>query len=141
ISRIPTYVGKHLVREQVTWQAAMPSLGFLRGEKDQHVGTGEHRTRRHDEDGVAQARRTFGAGDADALVALATEELGALAGRFAQPGEDRAGRGEQPVLTGGRRQLGQPWAEDESSVQVAGDQSVMLQSDGETVGCGPSQSG
>ena len=52
----------------------------------------------------------LGGGDADALVALAAEELGALAGVVAQGAEHRAGRGEQAVLAGGRGELAEPRA-------------------------------
>ena len=51
--------------------------------------------------GVAQAGGALGGGDADAVVALAAVQLGALAGDVAQPRQHRAGGGEQPVLAGG----------------------------------------
>ena len=71
-----------------------------------------------DRDGVAQARRPFGRGDADAVVTLTAEQLSALAGSFAQPREDGSCSGEQPVLARRGRQLAQPWSEDEPAVQV-----------------------
>ena len=67
-------------------------------------------------------------------VALAAPQLRGLAGDVAQPGEHRAGGGEQPVLAGGGGQLGQPGAEDEPALHVAGHQAVVLESDGEPVG-------
>ena len=55
--------------------------------------------------------------------------------------EHRAGGGEQPVLAGGRGELAQPRAEDEAALQVAGDQAVVLERDGEPVGRRAGQAG
>ena len=48
---------------------------------------------------------------------------------------------EQPVLAGGGGQLAQPRAEHEPALQVAGDQAVVLQGDGEPVRGRPGQPG
>ena len=85
--------------------------------------------------------RPLGGGDADALVALAAEELGALAGEVAQGAEHRPGGGEQAVLAGRRGQLAEPRAEHEPALHVARDQPVVLERDGEPVGRGAGQSG
>ena len=47
--------------------------------------------------------------------------------------------GEQPVLARGRGQLGESRAEDEAALHVAGDQTVVLEGDGEPVRGGPGQ--
>ena len=75
------------------------------------------------------------------MLALAAPQLGGLAGDVAQPGQHRAGGGEQAVLAGGGGQLGEPGAEHEASLHVAGHQAVVLQRDGETVGGGPGEAG
>ncbi len=84
---------------------------------------------------------TLGGGDADAVVALAAEQLGALVGVVAQGAEHRPCGGEQPVLAGGRCQLGEPGAEHEAPLEVAGDQAVVLQRHGQPVGRRAGQSG
>ena len=78
-------------------------------------------------------RGALGGGDADAVLALAAPELGGLAGDVAQSREHRAGGGEQPVLAGGGGELGEPRAEHEAALHVAGDQAVVLEGDGEPV--------
>ena len=85
--------------------------------------------------------RTLGGGDADAVLALAPPQLGGLAGDVAQSGEDRAGGGEQAVLAGCGGELGEPRAEDEAALHVAGDQAVVLEGHREAVGGGPGQPG
>ena len=77
--------------------------------------------------------------DADAVVALAAPQLGGLAGDVAQPRQHRTGGGEQPVLAGGGGQLGEPRAEHEAALHVAGNEAVVLQGDGEPVGGRPGQ--
>ena len=101
-------------------QAAVQPVGLLPGEQHLGGGAGAHGQLRADRDGVAQADGPLGGGDADAVLALAAEELGALAGDVAQRAEHRAGGGEQPVLAGGGGELGEPRAEDEAALQVAG---------------------
>ena len=49
------------------------------------------------------------------------------------------GDGEQSVLPGRRGELGDPGAEDEPALDVTGEQAVMLQCDGDTVGSRPGQ--
>ena len=94
-----------------------------------------------DGDGVAQAGRALGGGDAHAELALAAPQLGGLAGDVAQPGEHGAGRGEQPVLAGGGGELGEPGAEHEASLHVARHQTVVLERDREAVSRGSGQPG
>ena len=83
----------------------------------------------------------LGGGDADAVVALAAPQLGGLAGDVAQPGQHRAGGGEQAVLAGGGGQLGEARAEHEAALHVAGDQTVVLEGDREPVGGRPGEAG
>ena len=75
------------------------------------------------------------------MLALAAEQLGALVGVVAQRAEHRAGGREQAVLAGGGGELAEPRAEDEAALQVAGDQPVVLERDGEAVGRGARQAG
>ena len=96
---------------------------------------------RADRDGVAQAARALGGGDADAVLALAAPQLGGLAGDVAQPGQDRSGGGQQAVLAGGGGQLGEPGAEHEPALHVARHQPVVLECHGEPVGGRPGQPG
>ena len=119
----------------------MHPLGVLPGEQDLRGGAGPHGQLGADGDGVAQAGRALGGGDADAELALAAPELGGLAGDVAQPGEHGAGRGEQPVLAGGGGELGEPGAEHEASLHVARHQTVVLERDREAVGRRPGQPG
>ena len=112
----------------------MHALGLLPGEQHLGGGPGMHREDGADRHGVAQAREALGRGDADALLALAAVELARLAGRIAQRGEHRPGGGQQTVLAGGRRELAEPRAEDESALQVAGHEPVVLERGGESVG-------
>ena len=64
-----------------------------------------------------------------------------VARRVAQSAQDASGRGKQPVLSCGRGQLAEPRTEHEASLQVASDQSVVLERDREPVGRGPGQPG
>ena len=66
-------------------------------------------------------------------------QLRALAGHVAQVAEDRLGHRQQPVLAGGRGQLGDPGPEDEPALGVAGHEPVMLQRDGDPVRGRPRQ--
>ena len=75
------------------------------------------------------------------MLALATPELGGLAGDVAQSGQDGAGGGEQAVLAGRCGELGEAGAEHEAALHVAGDQAVVLEGDREAVGGGPGQTG
>ena len=75
------------------------------------------------------------------MLALAAPQLRGLPGDVAQSGEHRAGRGEQAVLAGRRGELGEPGAEDEASLHVAGHQPVVLEGHREAVGGGPGQPG
>ncbi|GAB7104685.1 hypothetical protein JCM4814A_29990 [Streptomyces phaeofaciens JCM 4814] len=55
--------------------------------------------------------------------------------------EHRARGGEETVLTGGRGQLGQTGAENETALHVARHHTVVLQSHGQAVGRGSCESG
>jgi hypothetical protein len=78
---------------------------------------------------------------ADALVALATEELRALVGVVAQGAEDRAGCREETVLAGSRCELAQAWPEDETSLHVARHEAVVLEGDRQSVCRWPGEAG
>ncbi len=94
-----------------------------------------------DRDRVAQPGRPLGGCHADPVVALATEQLRRLSGDVAQPREHGSGGSEESVLAGSGGQLSQPRAEHESALQIAGDQAVVLQCDGQSVGGRTSESG
>ena len=83
----------------------------------------------------------LGGGHADAVVALPAPELCGLAGDVAQPGEHRAGGGQQPVLAGRGGQLRQPRAEHEAALHVAGHEPVVLERDREAVRGGSGEAG
>lgn len=122
-------------------KASVQTVRLLPGEQDLGPGSGEHGQAGTDRDRVAQTHRTFGCCHADALVALATEELGALVGVVAQRAQDGTGSGQQPVLTGGGGELAETRAQDETTLHVTRDQSVVLEGDGETMSGRTSQSG
>ncbi len=119
----------------------MQPVRLLPREQDLGGRPGLHGQGRADRDRVPQPDRSLGGGDADALVALAAVQLRALAGVVAQRGEHGAGRGQQAVLAGGGRELGQPRAEHEPTLHVAGHQPVVLEGDGEPVRGGAGQVG
>ena len=119
----------------------MDPLGVLPGEQHLRGRAGSHGQLRPDRDRVAQPGRPLGGGDADAVVALAAPQLRRLAGDVPQPGEHRPGGGEQPVLAGGRRELGQARPQDEAALEVARHQSVVLERDGEAVCRRPGETG
>ena len=77
---------------------------------------------------------SLGGGDADAVVALAAPQLGRLASDVAQAGEHGTCCGEQAVLAGRGGELGEARSEHEPALHVAGDESVVLEGDGEPVG-------
>jgi hypothetical protein len=110
--------------------------------REQHLGGGAclHGQLGAYGNGVAQADGAFGGGHADPPVALAAEDLGALAGGIAQLHQHRAGGGDQTVLARGGRQLNQAAAEDETALDVAADQPVVHQGQGQPVDGGPGQS-
>lgn len=117
----------------------MEPVGLLPGE--QHLGgrAGEHGQGGADRDRVAQTHRALGGGDADAVVALAPEQLRALGGVVAQGVEHGARRGQEPVLPGRAGQLGEAGSENEAALHVAGHEAVVLQGDREAVRGGPGQ--
>ena len=120
---------------------AVQAVGLLPGQQDLRGRAGEHRQRRADGDRVAQADGPLGRGDADALVALAAEELGALVRVVAQGAEDRAGCCEQAVLAGRGGQLAEARAEHEAALHVARDEAVVLEGDRQAVGRRSGESG
>ena len=79
----------------------MHTVRLLPGEQDLSCGTGEHGQAGTDRDRVAQTHGALGGCHADALVALAAEELGALVGVVAQGAQDGTGGGQEAVLAGG----------------------------------------
>jgi hypothetical protein len=116
-------------------------LGFLPGQ--QHLGrrASVHGELCADRDRVAQTHWTLCCGGADAEVALAAEELGGFAGDVTQARQDGPGGGQQTVFAGGGGEFGEAGAEHETSLQVAADEAVVLQGDGEAVGRGAGQPG
>lgn len=118
----------------------MHPLRVLPGEQYLRCRPGRHGELAADGHGVAQTGWTLGGGHADAVLALAPEELGGFAGDVAQPGQHRTGGSQQPVLTGRGGQLAQAGAEHEPALHVASHQPVVLERDGEPVSRRPGQS-
>ncbi|MDQ1483439.1 MAG: hypothetical protein QOF35_1515, partial [Actinomycetota bacterium] len=92
-------------------------------------------------DRVPQPHRTFGGRNADALVALAPEKLGALVGVVAQSSQDRPRSSQQAVLTGRCGQLAAAGTKDVSTLHVPCDQAVVLEGDRKPMCSGTGQSG
>ena len=99
-------------------QAPVQPVRLFPGEQDLGPGTGQHGEAGPDRDRVAQPHRPLGRCHADALVALPTEELGALVGVVSQGAQDRTRGGQQAVLAGGRGELTEARAQDESALHV-----------------------
>jgi 3-isopropylmalate/(R)-2-methylmalate dehydratase large subunit len=114
-------------------QTAVQPLRFFPGQQDLRCRTSGHGQLTSDGDGVPQTRWAFGGGYADALVALATEELRRLAGDVAQASKHRAGGGQQSIFSGCRGQLAKPRTEDEATLQVAGHQTMVFEGHGQSV--------
>ena len=91
--------------------------------------------------GVAQADGALGVGHADAHVTLTAVELRGLMGLVAQRRQHRSGGGQEVVLARGAGQLGEPGAQDETSLGVPGHQAVELQRDRDAVRRGAGQVG
>ena len=119
----------------------MEAVGLLPGQQHLGSGPGPHAQGRPDRHRVAQTHGAFGRGHAQAQIALAAEELRRFTGLVAQLPEHRSGGGEEAILAGGRRELGQSRTEDEASLEVTADDAVELEGDGETVGGRSSESG
>jgi len=127
------YAGQGGRVERRVVQTAVHPLRVLPREQYLSGGTGRHRELAAHRDGVAQAGRTLGGGDAHPVLTLAAEQLRRLAGDVPQPCQHRAGGRQQPVLAGGRGQLAESRAEHEASLHVAADQPVVLESDRQAV--------
>jgi len=74
--------------------------------------------------------RRNGCCHADALVALATEELGALVGVIAQGAKNGTGRRQQAVLACGCGELAKTGAQDETTLHVTRHEAVVLEGHG-----------
>src|SRR5699024_10934067 len=114
-------------------QAAVQPIRLLPGQQRLCRRAGEHGQCGAHGVGVPQSHRLLRGRHADALIALPAEQLRALPGVVAQSQQDRAGRCQQPVLTGGSGQLGQSGTEDETALHIAGDEPVELQGDRQAV--------
>ena len=117
----------------------MQSIRLLPREEDLGGGTRVHRQRRADRDGVAQADGPLGGGDADAVLALAAEELGGLVRVVTQGAEHGVGRDEQLVLAGRCGELAESGSEDEATLHVPCDEAMVLEGDREAVCRGAGQ--
>ena len=84
-------------------------------------------------DRIAQSARALDGGDAHALFALTTVNLRALASAVEQRLQNRAGGGEQAILTCGGGELGETRAQYEAAVLVAHHEAVALQRDRQAV--------
>ena len=134
------YAGQRRRVKDSALQAAVQTIGFLPGEQDLCCRAGLHRERRTKGDAVTQSTRdSFGGGNADPFVALASVQLRAFAGGVPQCDENGRCGGQELVLTRGAGQLGQPRTEDESPVDVSRHQAVELQRGCEPMGSWPGQ--
>ena len=118
----------------------MEPVRLLPGQQELRGGARPHRQRRPERDRVAQADRPLGGGNADAVVALATVQLRGFPGVVPQGREHGPGRGQQPVLAGGRGELAEARTEDEAALHVTGHQMVVLERHREAVRGGAGQS-
>ena len=111
--------------------------------RQQHLGGGAglHGELGADRDGVPEADGPLGGGDADAPVALAAEDLGALAGGVAQLHQHRAGGRDQPVFASCGGEFDQAAAEHETPLDVAAHQTVVDERQREAVHRGPREAG
>ena len=82
-----------------------------------------------------------GPSDVRIRISMSSPQLRGLTGDVTEPGQDRPRRGEQPVLTGGGGELGEPGAEHEAALHVAGHQAVVLERDREAVRGGSGEAG
>ena len=119
----------------------MHALGVLPGEQHLRRRASPHRQLGTDRDGVAEPRWPLGRSHAYAVFALAAPQLSRLASDVTQACEHGAGGGKEAVLTGRRRELGQPRPEDEAALHVARHEAVVLKGDGEAVSSGSGESG
>jgi hypothetical protein len=122
-------------------QPTVHALGFLPREQDLGRGSGEHRQGRTDRNRVAQAGRAFGGRDADAVVALAAEQLSAFAGCLSESGKDWARCRKETILAGRGGELSEPRTENEPAVQVSGHHPVVLEGNSEPVRSGSGETG
>ena len=111
----------------------MEAVRLLPCKQDLGRGAGEHGQAGTDRDRVAQTHRTLGCCHTDALVALATEELGALVGVVAQGAKDGAGSRQKTVLSGGCGELAETGAQDETTLHVSRHEAVVLEGHGQTM--------
>lgn len=110
------------------------------GQQDLGCGAGLHGKLRTHRDGVSKANGAFSRGNAYAPVALAPENLGALACGVPELHQHWACGSDQAVLACGGRQLNEPAAEDEPALDVTADQPVVDQCQGKPVDGGPGES-
>jgi hypothetical protein len=75
------------------------------------------------------------------VVALATPQLGRLAGDVTQSRQDRASGGQQAIFASCRSEFAAAWAKNKSTLHVAGNQSVVLERDSQTMRRGSSKPG
>ena len=108
-------------------------------EQDLGGGAGLHGKLSTHRDGVPETDGALSGGYADSPVALAAEDLGALAGGVAKLHQDWSCGGDEAVLAGGGGQLNEPAAEHEPALDVAADQPVVDQCQGKPVDSGPGE--
>jgi len=111
----------------------MQTVRLLPREQDLGPGTGEHGQAGTNRDRVTQTHRALGCCHTDPLVALATEELGALVGVVAQSAEDGTGSRQKAVLAYGSGELAQTGTQDETTLHVARDEAMVLKCHGQTM--------
>lgn len=119
----------------------MQAVGLLPREKHLGCRTGLHGQGRADGNRVAQTHGAVRGGDADALVALTAEELRTLVRVVTQSPENRAGGGEEAILTRRGSEFDEARAEHEATLHVACDEAVVFESHGQAVSGGAGQAG
>lgn len=119
----------------------MHPLGVLPGQ--QHLGgrSGTHRQLGSDGNGVAQAGGPLGGCDTYAVFALTTPQLSRFAGDISESGKNRARGGQQSVFAGRGRKFRQTRAEHKAPLHIARDQTMVFESDGESMRGRSGQSG
>lgn len=88
-------------------------------------------------DGIAQTHGSLGGGHANALFALAAEQLCGFAGVVAEGNEDGGGCGEESIFAGGRGQFAEARSKHETALHVASDKAMIFERGCEAMCRGP----
>ena len=130
-----TYGGEFGGGECGLLQALVHTFGVFPREQDLRGRTRSHRQLAADRHGVTKSSGAFCGGNAHPEVTLTAEELGGFAGDVAQACQDRSGGSEQSILACRGREFAESRSEDEASLHVTCDESMVFERDGKAV-CG-----